>query len=379
MNKDLGLVLSGGGARGAYQVGVIMAAQQISHSSGVPLKFDYLSGVSAGAINASSLASNAENLHFATSELVRLWSELSFEKVFSTDSINMGKIGFQWFRDLSIGAMTGTTPGKSLMDTAPLRHLIHSNMNYAKVEENLRQGHFKGLAVTAIDYVQSATTTFIQGHKDIAPWDKGRKRSEFTRISTDHIMASSAIPLLFPPVKVGPRYFGDGAVRNHAPCSPVIYMGAQKILIIGVRMQRATAHEERAHQDQMAPSVARVINTVMNGVLLDAVEQDVDRLRRSNDLARMMSAEQRKMTSLRPVDYLLISPSADIGEMAVQKANKLPRMVRFLLKGLGSLQDASELISYLLFDPEFCADLIEIGYKDGLAQKEELLRLMDSK
>lgn len=379
MNNDLGLVLSGGGARGAYQVGVIMAAQQISQSSGVPLKFDYLSGVSAGAINASSLASNAHDLHVATSELVRLWSEISFEKVFSTDSINMGKIGFQWFRDLSIGAVTGTTPGKSLMDTTPLRQLIHSNMNYDRVDENLRKGHLKGLAVTAIDYVQSATTTFIQSHSDITPWDKGRKRSEFTRITTDHIMASSAIPLLFPPVKVGPRYFGDGAVRNHAPCSPVIYMGAQKILIIGVRMQRATAHEERAHQDQMAPSVARVINTVMNGVLLDAVEQDVDRLRRSNDLARMMSLEQQKMSSLRPVDYLMISPSADIGEMAVQKANKLPRMVRFLLKGLGSLHDASELISYLLFDSEFCADLIEIGYNDGLAQKEELLRLLESK
>lgn len=378
MTKDLGLVLSGGGARGAYQVGVIMAAQQISQRSGVPLRFDYLSGVSAGAINASSLASNAHDLQHAAHELTRLWSEISFEKVFSTDSLNMSKIGFQWLRDLSIGGLTGTTPGKSLMDTAPLRHMIHSNMNYDKVAENLRDGHLKALAVTAIDYANSATTTFVQSHDDLPTWDKGRKRSEKSIISTDHILASSAIPMLFPPVKVDRRYFGDGAVRNHAPCSPVIYMGAQKLLIIGVRMRAATAHETRAHKTSSAPSVARVINTIMNGALLDAVEQDVDRLHRMNDLARGMTAKQQGNMTLRPLDYLLISPSVDIGEMAVQKANRLPRMVRFLLKGLGSLHDASELISYLMFDAGFCADLIEIGYRDGLAQKEELVKLMEN-
>lgn len=376
MSKEMGLVLSGGGARGAYQVGVLKAVQEISETSGVPFRFDYLSGVSAGAINASSLACHAENFKFAVENLSRLWMEITFEKVFSTNSLTMSRIGWQWLSDLSIGGLTGTTPGKALMDTSPLRDLIHGNMDYDKVRINIEQGHLKALAITAIDYVKSATTTFVQGHPELPTWDKGRKRSEQAQISTDHILASSAIPLLFPPVKVDERFFGDGAVRNHAPCSPVIYLGAQKLLVIGVRMQGATAYEERAHKNILAPSVARVVNTIMNGVMLDAVEQDIDRLRRLNDYANAIPADQHQRIALRPLDYLFISPSVDIGEMAVQKAHKLPRMVRFLLKGLGSLHDASELISYLLFESSFCADLIEIGYKDGLSRKEELITLL---
>ncbi|QDK36704.1 patatin-like phospholipase family protein [Bdellovibrio sp. NC01] len=375
--KKMGLVLSGGGARGAYQAGVLAAVQEISEKSGVPVKYDFLSGVSAGAINASSLASNADNLKVATESLAKLWSDVSFEKVFSTDSMTMGKIGLQWMSELSLGGMTGTTPGKALMDTAPLRQLIHSNMDYAKVEKNIDDGHLTALAITSIDYAKSATTTFIQGKNVLPSWDKGRKRSERTTISTDHIMASSAIPLLFPPVKVDDRFFGDGAIRNHAPCSPVIYLGAEKLLVIGVRLQSSTtAYEQRAAQYATAPSVARVVNTILNGALMDAVEQDVERLRRLNDYAIAIPPEQQRAVSLRPIDHLFISPSEDIGEMAVQKAQKLPRVVRYLLKGLGSLQDASELISYLLFEPTFCADLIEIGRKDGLSHKEELIKLL---
>lgn len=375
MTKKTGLVLSGGGARGAYQAGVLCAVQEISESSGVPIRFDFLSGVSAGAINASSLASNCEDMKKATESLSKLWSEVSFDKVFSTDSLTMGKIGLRWMSELSLGGMTGTTPGKALMDTAPLRSLIHDNMDYAKVEKNINDGHLTALCITSIDYAKSATTTFVQGKNVLPSWDKGRKRSERTVISTDHIMASSAIPLLFPPVKVDDRFFGDGAVRNHAPCSPVIYLGAEKLLVIGVRLQSSTAYDQRADQNSNAPSVARVVNTILNGALMDSVEQDIERLRRLNDYALAIPPEQQKKVSLRPLDHLFISPSEDIGEMAVQKAQRLPRVVRYLMKGLGSLQDASEIISYLLFDSEFCADLIEVGRKDGLAHKEEILRL----
>ncbi|HEX7676458.1 MAG TPA: patatin-like phospholipase family protein [Bdellovibrio sp.] len=376
MAKKMGLVLSGGGARGAYQVGVLAAVKEISERSGLPVRFDFLSGVSAGAINASSLASNAENFGFAVDNLVRLWSGLSIEKVFSTDAITMGRIGFQWMRDLSFGSLTGTTPGGSLLDTAPLRELIHSNMDYNKVEQNIHAGHLTALAITSVDYANSASVTFVQG-KDVLPtWDKGRKRSERTSISTDHIMASSAIPLLFPPVQVNDRYWGDGAVRNHAPCSPAIYLGAEKLMIIGVRRQTTTAYEERATANDASPTVSRVVNTILNGVLLDAIEQDVDRLRRLNDYANAIPQDQHQKIALRPLDYLFIAPSADIGDIAIQKAYKLPRIVRYLLKGLGTLEDASEIISYLLFEPSFCADLIDIGRKDGLAQENKIIELL---
>lgn len=376
MAKKMGLVLSGGGARGAYQVGVLAAVQEICEKSGISPCFDYLSGVSAGAINASSLAANCDNYKNASDNLIKLWSEVSVEKVFSTDSLTMGKIGFQWMSELSFGSFTGTTPGRSLLNTSPLRNLIHSNMEYEKIEENIRKGHLTALAITAIDYVTSATVTFIQGRDNLPAWDKGRKYSQRTMISTDHIMASSAIPMLFPPIQVDDRFFGDGAVRNHAPCSPVIYLGAEKLLVIGVRRQGGTAYEERAFQNAAPPSVARVINTLLNGVLLDAIEQDIERLRRLNDYAQILPPEQHSKIGLKPLDHLLISPSADIGEMAVKRANKLPRIVRYLLKGLGSLEDASEIISYLLFDPGFCSDLIEIGYRDGLAKKEDIIQLL---
>ncbi|MBO9668522.1 MAG: patatin-like phospholipase family protein [Bdellovibrio sp.] len=376
MSKKMGLVLSGGGARGAYQVGVLSALYEISLSSGVPLKFDFLSGVSAGAINASSLASNCDDMKIATQSLAKLWSEISFEQVFSTDSLTMGKIGLQWLKELSMGGFAGTTPGRGLLDTTPLRGLIHSNMDYEKVRANIEAGYLDALCITSIDYAKSATTSFVQSKGTLPSWDKGRKRSEHTEISTEHILASSAIPLLFPPVKVADRYFGDGAVRNHAPCSPVIYLGAEKLLVIGVRLQASTAHEIRGSSDSNAPSVARVVNTILNGVLLDAVEQDIERLRRLNEYANAISLEQQKTVSLRPIEHLFISPSEDIGEMAVQKASKLPRVIRYLMKGLGNMQDASEIISYLLFDPGFCSDLIEIGRKDGFSHKEQLIQLM---
>lgn len=376
MTKKMGLVLSGGGARGAYQVGILAAVKEIAQKSGLPPRFDFLSGVSAGAINASSLASNAHDFDAAVDTLIKLWSEITIDKVFSTDALTMGRIGFQWMKDLSFGSLTGTTPGGSLLDTTPLRQLIHQNMNYEQVESNIRNGHLTALAITSVDYANSTTVTFVQGQDNLASWDKGRKRSERTTIATEHIMASSAIPLLFPPVQVNDRFLGDGSVRNHAPCSPVIYLGAEKLLVIGVRKQSSTAHERRAVEDQVSPSVSRVMNTILNGVLLDAIEQDIDRLRRLNDYAMAIPPEQHKKIALRPLDYLFISPSADIGEMAIQKSYKLPRIVRYLLKGLGSLEDASEIISYLMFEPSFCADLIEIGYRDGLAQKEQIQELL---
>lgn len=379
MAKKSGLVLSGGGARGAYQVGVLSAIQHISKTSGVEARFDFLSGVSAGAINASSLASNCDNFQNAAENLVKLWSVLSADKVFSTDSLTMGKIGLRWMSELSFGSLTGTTPGRSLLDTAPLRKLIHDNMDYEKVEKNIKNGHLTALAVTALNYANSATVTFIQGHESLHSWDKARKHSEQTVITTEHIMASAAIPLLFPPVRVDDRYFGDGAVRNHAPCSPVIYLGAEKLLVIGVRRQGITAHEARAHSDPQAPSVARVINTILNGALLDSVEQDVEKLKRLNKYSQIiLQTSASEKIPIKPLDCLFISPSADIGEMAVQNAQKLPRIVRHLIKGLGTLEDASELISYLLFEPSFCQNLIEIGYKDGLAQKEEILQFLQA-
>ena len=377
MPKKLGLVLSGGGARGAYQAGVLAGIQQIAQDSNFDLQFEYLSGVSAGAINAAAIAADCDNIKTALEKLTLIWRSVQAEQVYSTDSITMGRIGLQWMRELSLGSLTGTTPGRSLLETGPLRNLITKNISFKDIDKNIAEGRLKALAITALNYANSATVTFIQGKSPLPSWDKGRKRSELTALTAEHIMASSAIPLLFPPVHVEGRFFGDGAVRNHAPCSPLIYLGAEKLLIVGVRRQVPTAHERRALTEPTAPSVARVMNTLLNGALLDAIELDVEKLHRLNEFYNSLAAGNPLNTNLKFLDYIFISPSADIGELAIQLSHNLPRVVRFLLKGLGSIEDASEITSYLLFSPEFCSRLVDIGIQDTLARRSEIIQFLN--
>ncbi len=180
MAKKLGLVLSGGGARGAYQAGLLAAINEISEKSGVPFQINFLSGVSAGAINAASVASHCDDLTTGTQNLTKQWSELSFEKVLNLDSLTMSKIGIQWMRELSLGGITGTTPGRALLDTSPLRNLLHENIKFEKIEKNISQDLLTALYITSIDYAKSATTTFVQGKNNLPSWDKGRKKSERT-------------------------------------------------------------------------------------------------------------------------------------------------------------------------------------------------------
>lgn len=376
MNKAL--VLSGGGARGAYQVGVLSAIADIAQSSGIHQAFDIYSGVSAGAINATFLAAGADDFTASCKSLVDLWSQLKSNQVFYSDVASIGKIGLNWMKAASVAGVVGPTPGQALLDTTPLHQLLKERLPFAKIQNNLDRDILKGLAITALDYQSSTAITFVQDKKNLPDWQKGRRKSEKTQITAEHVLASSAIPLLFPPVGVDQRFFGDGCVRNTAPCSPSIYLGANKLLVIGVRRQSPTAYETRVMQNQKAPSVGRVLNVLLNSVLLDGVELDVERLGRINSLIDQIPPGVHENLTYRKIDYVWVSPSADIGEIAAQKHMKLPPIIRYLLKGLGSIQEASEIVSYLLFDPSFCTQLIEIGYEDGMRQKEEIRRFLES-
>lgn len=376
--SKIGLVLSGGGARGAYQVGVISAIAAIAEELNIKNPIKIYTGVSAGAINASFLAAGAHDFHFAAKSLVDLWSHLNHDQVFYSDVASIGKIGFKWMEELSFGALTGTTPGRALLDTAPLNKLITKNLQFELIQQNIQHGHMDAIALSAMDYKSTTTVTFVQGHGNLKMWSKARRHSETAMMQAEHVMASAAIPMLFPPISVGDRYFGDGCIRNSSPCGPAIYMGAEKLIIIGVRKTSETAYDQRGLANAKAPSVARVLNVLLNAVMLDGIELDVERLKRVNEFVSAIPENNRKNLIYKPVDYCFISPSADIGEIATSKATRLPRIIRYLLKGLGSLDEASEIISYLLFDPSFCTQLIEIGFEDGMRQKEELVRLMTS-
>lgn len=375
MSAKLSLVLSGGGARGAYQVGVIAAISDILQKHSIESRFHFYSGVSAGAINATFMATNAEDFHSASRKLVDLWSHIESDQVFYTDAVHLGKIGLKWMGELSLGGLTGTSPGRALLDTAPLSTLLKKNLELEKIAQNIKNGKLDGLAISAVDYQTSRSVSFVQGKEGLSSWNKYRRHSERAEIEVPHVMASSAIPLLFPPIQVDTRYFGDGCVRNTNPCGPSIYMGANKLVIIGVRKQGSTADEHRAILSDRAPTVARVLNVLLNAVLLDGVELDVERLQKVNDFINKTPTELRGQLLYKPIDYVWISPSKDIGEIAISRANRLPRIIRYLLKGLGTLEDASEIVSYLMFDPSFCSQLIEVGYEDAMAQKDELIKL----
>lgn len=366
-------MLSGGGARGAYQVGVLTAIGDISQDLGIPSPFQVISGVSAGAINAGYLASGADRFTQTAHGLAKMWSDLHSNLVFRTDAISLGKIGLQWMGELSFGGLSGGgAHGRSLLDTSPLLDLIRNNTDFARIETQIDRGFLHAVAITALDYKTSEAITFVEGHPKAADWARARRHSEKTKLRAEHIVASSAIPMLFSPGRVEDRWFGDGCVRNVTPLSPALHLGAKKLLIIGVRKQDDTAYERKMQTQNAPPSVARVINVLLNSVLLDGIEQDIERLKRVNEFLRRVPEEHHANLNFKPVNYVWIHPSEDIGVIAARMASRLPRVIRYLLKGLGPLEDASELISYLLFEPEFCQRLIEMGYKDGMAQRQAL-------
>ena len=379
MNQKISLVLSGGGARGAYQVGVLKAVSEIlktSNGEGSPFKI--LSGSSAGAINTAKLATGSKNFVAAADELVQLWSNIKSDQVYKTDLLSLNKFG--------LGALLSSSKKfNALLDTTPLKKLIEDNCDFSRIQNNLEAGIYDSVIITANNYSTNTATSFIQSaarvNQELMFWKESRRKAIHAEIKAEHIMASSAIPVLFPPINIQGQPHGDGCVRNNTPCSPSLRMGADKLFVIGVRTQ--TASEAKAN-DQLnieqkphsEASMVRIFNTLLNAVLLDSVEQDVQRIQRINDLVDEVKKldPQFESKKLKKIPALCISPSLDIGEIARQKAHHMPRILRMSINAFGQLDEASEILSYLLFDSEFCRNLIEIGYNDALKQKMDIER-----
>lgn len=371
------LILSGGGARGAYQVGVLKGLAEILKQSQVKNPFQILSGVSAGAINCAHLASHIEQFDVATEKLVYLWSQISSEQVFKTDFLSLNKFSLGLFGEKKLN---------SLLDTAPLKVLIDKNCDFSKIQKNLDQKLIESVIITANNYDLNSAFSFIQratsSQNEKAIWNESRRHAELTEINSSHIMASSAIPMLFPPIQIKSHFFGDGCVRNNTPCSPSIRMGAEKLFVIGVRTQvkqekKSSTETLNQTTDQGStqpkePSMIRILNTLLNAVLLDSVEQDVQRIQRINDLVSKADAKSKELHSLKTIPALCISPSENIGEIARHYAHHLPRLLRMTISTFGNLDDASEILSYLLFNSQFCSKLIDMGYKDALNSKEAI-------
>ena len=365
------LVLSGGGARGAYQAGVLQGLLEQGFVSADTSSFDVLVGSSAGAINTGMLAAFADRFAQGVEALVGIWSSIEVQDVFRTDIASLGRIGARWAWDLSFGGATRRVQPKSLLDNAPLRKLLSAKVPFGRIDGNVESGALHALAVPATDLYASNGVLFVHGGPAVELWTRARWSIERTRIEVQHLMASSAIPVFFPSVLIDGRYLGDGSIRNTAPLSHAIHLGAERIVAVAVREPGKPSVPQRRKGSGPPPTLAQIAGVLLDAVMLDAIEVDVEHSERVNTSVIGYSAGDGH-ESFRYVDVLWLSPSEDFGEIAAELAERIPGVVRYLLRGLGSDDAVSELASYLLFDSVYCGRLVAAGRKDVAAGRDRI-------
>lgn len=371
--SSIGISLTGGGARGSYQAGVLKGLTDILKEEnllGQKNPFHYWSGVSAGSINATYCASELENLDSKIFGLLKLWSDIQPEKVYLTDFKSLSSNSFKWIHDLTLGNLAKKKWARSLLNTAPLWNLIGDNIVFKNIETGLASGLLKGLACSAYSYRDNQTVTFLQTHRD-TEWHKTRRYSRKTKIQAEHVVASCSIPILFPAVNVSNEFFADGGFRNTSPISPLIHMGAKKILMIGVRGPDEFSDKTYIQE----PGVAKIAGVILNALFFDTIEIDLERVNHLNEIIEAVQKEdiETSRSEYTKIDYKVITPSRDISRLASTKTKSIPKMIEFLVGGLGSMTESAELASYLLFSPEFTRELIDLGHKDTMVRKDELI------
>lgn len=356
------LVLSGGGARGAYQVGVLLGLQELGVFGDGQQPFPIMVGTSAGSINSALYAAYADDPQRALREMHRVWSELKAEQVFRTGPRAILGNAFRWARDLALGGLIGSTgESRSLLDTAPFRRLVR-NFPWHRLQDNLEAGHFEALAVLATNYTSGNGELFLQDQGKVPSWARVRYKVRRSPICAEHVLASSAIPIIFPPVGFDGNYYGDGSLRNTAPLGPAIQLGANRVVAVGVR-EPGTNQVGRGHGK--LPKLADVVGVMLDAVLLDSIEVDVQHCLRLNQLAAAVD-------SFRPVEVLWLRPQRSLAALARDMEKLIPPLIHYLLRGLGDDEAIAELASYLIFDGLYCERLIQQGMDDVRARAEEV-------
>ena len=378
MDNALGLVMTGGGARGAYQAGILKRIGEIKRVQTHGNPFPIIGGSSAGAINGSALAAGSDDFALATKILARVWSNLKPSDVFHCDVLSQAHNSLTWILDLSFGALIGGGNARSLLDATPLRGFLNTHIHCDRIRENIKRGHLYALAISATNYNSGKSYLFIEGMKGHPMWNRSRRVTLATRITVEHVCASAAIPLVFQPVKLktarGTAFFGDGCVRLQQPLSPVIRLGAERIFAIGVRC------EQREHQREPAvqrdPSLAQIMGVLFNVMFLDHLATDIEHLERLNQLlggGQISQSGIEGCEKMRPLASFLMTPSVDLSQLAEQHQKDMPYLIQYFISSLGrDAASCADLMSYLLFTSKYTSDLVEIGYNDAKKRIDEI-------
>jgi NTE family protein len=370
-NSDIALVLSGGGARASYQVGVLAAlAERVPD-----LQFPIITGVSAGAINAAFIAGHPSPLPEAIAQLRGAWLRLTPDTVYRVKTVKVARWALRLATQFMLRKLEGLRTVRGLMDMRPLSRFLAGVIDFGGIDANVESGRLRAVALTATSYTSGQTVTFVQGLPNMTMWERVQRSAVYTRLSLAHVMASSAIPLIFPAVRIGDAFYGDGSVRQTTPLSPAVHLGANRIIAVSMRTRHTT---RLVAPDAEYPTTAQVMALMFNAIFLDALDADSERLERLNRLVARIPRDQATPDMERRIDMLMMRPSRDLGTLAEGMRPNLPPTFDRVVQAMGGTGEGSQdFLSYLLFDPEYTGLLMELGYEDTIAAWDRIEKFLD--
>ena len=369
-DHKIGLVLPGGGARGAYQVGVLKAISNIQNRI-EKSPFDVISGTSAGAINASMICAEIGNFHQSIFKLENVWKGFTTNQIYRTEKLFMLKQSIHWLLTLITGGVLAKNP-RSLLDNQPLRELLKEKINFQTLNNNIYSGALDALIVTAASYEEKESVSFFTTNRKVENWEKVGRSGKKSEINVEHLMASVALPIIFPAITIDGKYYGDGAMRQETPLSPTIRLGASNLLIISTESSK---DQDRDHSDKIYPDFSEIGGYILDGLFSGSLYSDLERLDRINQVIALNEDQkvQTETKEMKQIDYLVISPSVDVSEIAMNCYKDIPLSLRMLFKGIGIEKNSnSELLSFLLFESSFTKSLIDLGFHDAMEKKQEI-------
>ena len=374
MENKLAIVLNGGGARGSYQAGALRALYEIIKKD--QNLFDIITGNSAGAINAIFLANNARDWGDSTSYLLDLWKRIKPEDVFDVSRFAMSSLGARWVKGTIFRNMSPDDPFNGILNTIPLKNFLLREIDFQELHHLIEEKFISAVALSTTNYFSGSSVVFFDGEKSISEWGKPDRFSIKTELNVDHVMGSSAIPLFFPPAKIGQSYYGDGCIRQVTPLSPAIHLGATKIITIGIRHSRTVENiKNLTLHSNPPPQISQVGGVMMNAIFLDSLDTDVERLEKINIMVSIMG----KHSPWRNIPIIALNPSRDLGSMTDKLNNEMPKFLQFFLNSVGITgKSGLDLLSYLAFDSSYTRDVTELGYEDTMLRKNDILNFIDS-